>query len=51
MRTVDRTEDGEGLSREAWLREVEEITKEIRRKVGELKFDVVEMLRGSREEH
>ncbi len=45
---TDETKKGETLSLKEWLREVDEIAEEIRRECGE--FDVVEMIRRSREE-
>jgi len=44
----DEVKKGETLSLKEWLREVDEIAAEIRRECGE--FDVVEMIRRSREE-
>jgi excisionase family DNA binding protein len=50
MRT-GKVKDREAVIREEWLRGVDEIADEIRREVGDLKLDVVEALRRSREEH
>jgi excisionase family DNA binding protein len=45
---TDETKKGGTLSLKEWLTEVDEIAEEIRRECGE--FDVVEMIRRSREE-
>lgn len=45
---TDETKRKEGLALEEWFRRVDEIAAKIRRESGE--FDVVEMLRRSREE-
>jgi len=50
MRTDERKKV-DRLTREEWLKEVDEIADAIRREAGELKFDVVEMVRRTRAEH
>jgi len=46
---TDKTKSGERMILKDWLREVDEIAEEVR--WGDVKLDVVEMLRRDREEH
>lgn len=51
MMKAKANKKGETLNLQQWLQEVDEIAENIRKEAGELKLDVVELLRRSRQEH